>query len=200
MNQSEIDFFDALAPHWDDNEINSTPERVKSILSKLPLDQGQNILDLGTGTGILIPYLSQIVGYNGKVVGIDLSGEMLSRAREKYGFLENVELLKLDFEEELIPGKYDVVMMFCVYPHLHRPSETIEWLFKMNVKDDGCVVIAFSSDEKFINNIHHERKSESDHLPPASILAGQIASWGYTTKVLASDSNEYIVIIRKLQS
>ncbi|MDE7180276.1 MAG: class I SAM-dependent methyltransferase [Muribaculaceae bacterium] len=196
MNQSEIDFFDRLAPQWDANEVKSTPERVRSILSKLPLAPGQEFLDLGTGTGVLLPYLSEAVGDAGRVVGIDLSEGMLSRARKKYGHLPNVELLKLDFEEEQIPGMYDVVMLFCVYPHLHSPYDTLKWLFKMNIKPGGCAVVAFSSDEKFINAIHHERDSDSDHLAPAPVLAREISSWGFRTEVLAATPDEYIVLIK----
>lgn len=198
MNQSEIDFFDALAPSWDENEIRSTPERVKHILSELTISKGMDVLDLGTGTGVLVPYLSEIVGTEGHVTAIDLSEGMLSIAHKKYGHLENVEFLKLDFEEELIPGKYDVALLYSVYPHLHAPADTIEWLFKMNMKPDGRIVIAFPSDEEFINNIHHEKKAEHDHLPPAYTLAEMIRHWGFRTEVLAATTDEYIVEIKNL--
>ena len=198
MNQSEIDFFDALAPSWDENEIRSTPERVKHILSELPISKGMDVLDLGTGTGVLLPYLNEIVGPEGHVTAIDLSEGMLSIARKKYGHLKNVEFLKLDFEEELIPGKYDVALLYSVYPHLHAPADTIEWLFKMNMKPDGTIVIAFPSDEEFINNIHHERKAEHDHLPPANVLAEMIRHWGYKADVLAATPDEYIIEIKNL--
>ena len=196
MNQSEIDFFDALAPSWDENEIRSTPERVKHILSELPISKGMDVLDLGTGTGVLLPYLSEIVGPEGHVTAIDLSEGMLSIARKKYGHLENVEFLKLDFEEEQIPGIYDVALLYSVYPHLHAPADTIEWLFKMNMKPDGRIVIAFPSDEEFINNIHHERKAEHDHLPPANILAEMIRQWGFDANVVSATPDEYIVEVR----
>ncbi|MDE6562638.1 MAG: class I SAM-dependent methyltransferase [Muribaculaceae bacterium] len=198
MNQSEIDFFDALAPSWDENEIRSTPERVKHILSELTISKGMDVLDLGTGTGVLLPYLSEIVGPEGHVTAIDLSEGMLSIARKKYGHLENVEFLKLDFEEELIPGKYDVALLYSVYPHLHAPVDTLKWLFKMNMKPDGRIVIAFPSDEEFINNIHHERKAEHDHLPPAHTLAEMIRHWGYKAEVIAATPDEYIVEIKNL--
>lgn len=197
MNQSEIDFFDRLAPTWDANEVRSTPERIRHILSLLPLGEGIDVLDLGTGTGVLVPYLSEAVGPGGGVVAVDLSEGMLSQAIRKYGDLPNVQFLKIDFEEEQIPGKYDLVMMYCVYPHLHTPSDTFEWLFKMNIKPGGCIVVAFPSDEVFINNIHHERKSESDHLPPARTLAHMIESWGYSTEVLAASEDEYVVRISR---
>lgn len=196
MTQTEIDFFDALAPTWDENEIRSTPERIRKILSKLPIYKDMNILDLGTGTGVLIPYLSEIVGQEGHVAAIDLSEGMLTIARQKYGHLTNVEFLKLDFEEEQIPGIYDVAIMYSVYPHLHSPADTIEWIFKMNMKPEGVIIIAFPSDEQFINNIHHERKAGHDHLPPAHILAEMICRWGYKAEVIAATDDEYIVVIK----
>lgn len=197
MNQAEIDFFDSLAPQWDANEVKSTPERISSILSKLHLTSGMSVLDLGTGTGVLVPYLSDLVGPDGHITAIDLSEGMLSRAIEKYGNLENVEFLKLDFEEEQIPGEYDMVMLYCVYPHLHTPDQTMEWLFKMNIKPGGRIIIAFPSDEKFINAIHHERASDSDHLLPAPELAAIIDGWSFRAEVLASTSEEYIVSVSR---
>ncbi len=197
MTQAEIDFFDKLAPQWDANEVRSTPQRVKSILGKLPIRKGSNVLDLGTGTGVLVPYLSEMVGENGHVTAIDLSEGMLNIAKEKYGYLKNVEFLKIDFEEEQIPDIYDVVMLYSVYPHLHAPSHTMEWLFKMNMNPDGVIVIAFPCDEKFINDIHHERKSESDHLPPAPVLAERIRLWGFKAEVIAATPDEYIIEVRR---
>lgn len=196
MTQSEIDFFDRLAPSWDANEVLSTPERINTILNKLPIREGMKVLDLGTGTGVLVPYLIERVGENGHVTAIDLSEGMLARAIEKYGELKNVEFLKIDFEEEQIPGVYDVVMLYSVYPHLHAPAATFEWLLKMNMAPDGIIVIAFPCDEEFINNIHHERKSESGHLPPAPVLADMIDGWGFRAEVVAYDKNEYVVVVR----
>lgn len=197
MTESEIEFFDKLAPIWDANEMRSVPERIRSILGKLPIRKGDAVLDLGTGTGVLVPYLSGMVGENGSVTAVDLSDGMLSRAIEKFGNLPNVSFLKIDFEEEMIPGEYDVIMLYSVYPHLHYPRQTLEWLFKMNMKPGGVAVIAFPCDEEFINSIHHERQSDSDHLPPASVLAERIRGWGFDAKVVASTSNEYIVIVSR---
>ena len=197
MTQSEIEFFDRLAPTWDANEVRSTPERIRNILNLLPLKKGMSVLDLGTGTGVLIPYVEEKIGLEGRIGAVDLSEEMLNLAKSKYGKYENVDFMRIDFEEDPIAGMYDLVILYSVYPHLHYPEDTLEWLFKMNVKDDGAIVIAFPSDEKFINNIHHERKSESDHLPPATVLATTIEEWGYDTSVLADSEDAYVIIIRR---
>lgn len=195
MNQEEIAFFDRMAPTWDSNEVRSTPERVKSILSKLPIEKGMSVLDLGTGTGILVPYLSEAVGPEGHVTAIDLSEGMLAIAKKKYGDLVNVEFMKLDFEEEGIPGMYDIAMLYCVYPHLHDPEGTFKWLFRVNLNEGGVIVVAFPSDEEFINNIHKEKKADHDHLPSARKLAERINEWGFNAKVIAYTPDEYIVCV-----
>lgn len=197
MTESEVDFFDRLAPHWDADEVRSTPARVNAILDMLEIKPGMNVLDLGTGTGVLIPYLVERVGDSGYIVAVDLSEGMLNIARKKYGEYPNVEFLKLDFEEEQLPGKYDLVLLYSVYPHLHYPKDTLAWLFRMNIKPGGRIVIAFPSDEKFINSIHHERKSESDHLLPAPRLAEIIREWGYEAAVEADNPDAYVIVVSR---
>src|SRR5213592_4403632 len=45
------------------------------------LREGETVLDLGSGTGKICFIAAQIVGPNGKVIGVDMTDEMLEVAR-----------------------------------------------------------------------------------------------------------------------
>lgn len=197
MDRHEIDFFDKLSDHWDDDEVLSTPEKVREVLDHFAIAPGMDILDLGTGTGVLIPYLSELIGESGKIAAVDISDGMLVNAIIKFGKLPNVKFYKKDFEEEALEGVYDRIILYCVYPHLHEPENTLNRLIRDNLKTGGSIFIAFPTDEKFINNIHGERKAESDLLPPAETLADRFRIWGLDATTVAYSPEKYIVEIRK---
>ncbi|MDW3648954.1 MAG: arsenite methyltransferase [Bacteroidia bacterium] len=69
-----------------------------SALAKI--QKGETVIDLGSGAGFDAFLVSPIVGDSGKVIGIDLSEEMLELARKnsKQGQFANVEFLKGDIE------------------------------------------------------------------------------------------------------
>lgn len=71
----------------------------------LGLATGDVAVDLGTGTGMALPELSRAVGPSGRVVGVDLSPEMLGRARQRCDRegLSNVELVRADVGEYAFP-------------------------------------------------------------------------------------------------
>ena len=200
MTSEELSFFDNIAPHWDEMEVKSTPEKIAEILNIIGVAPGSDILDLGTGTGVLLPYFSRLAGEKGTVMGVDFSEGMLAEAERKFSGLGNVYFSRLDFEEEREPWRYDLIMMYCVYPHLSYPEETIKRLASENLKQGGRIVIGFPSDEKFINSIHHEHEVEddllSDHLPSAPVLAERIRSWGLHAEVLAYNEGMYVVEVR----
>lgn len=189
-------FFDKLAPTWDDNEILSTPERINYILDFCDIKSDESILDLGTGTGVLLPYLAERIGEGGKITAVDYSSGMLDIAVRKFaGIRPKPIFLNLDFENDNIDGKFDKIFLYSVYPHLHTPIDTIKWLKAVNLKQGGSIIIAFPTDEEFINSIHRERHSDSDFLPPADKLCDYLRSNGLNSKVINADKQSYIIAI-----
>lgn len=191
-------FFDNMASTWDENDHLSTPEKVNKILDFIDLHPGQSVLDLGTGTGVLLPYLAQRIGKNGKITAVDYSEGMLKRAIDKFSNLvPTPEFLNIDFENETISEEYDRIILYCVYPHLHTPIDTLKWLIKVNLKEGGRITVAFPCSEQFINNIHRDKHSESDTLLPANQLTKFFQSNGIDAEVACASSEIYIINIRK---
>jgi arsenite methyltransferase len=81
------------------------------------LRPGETVLDLGSGAGIDVFLAAQEVGPSGRVIGIDMTPEMLQRAREnaaKHG-IENVEFRQGDIESMPVDdADVDVVISNCV--------------------------------------------------------------------------------------
>jgi len=85
---------------------------------------GQRILEIGVGTGLLLPLYPRGVS----IVGIDISEEMLAVARrraERLG-LDNTELYLMDAEQTTFPdGSFDHVVISYVYSVTPNPSGLI---------------------------------------------------------------------------
>ena len=56
---------------------------VEQVIRRAALEPGQNVLDLGTGTGAVALQAAPLVGPIGQVVGSDISSEMLDLARQQ---------------------------------------------------------------------------------------------------------------------
>lgn len=189
-------FFDKIAPDWDANEILSTPEKINQILDYFDLNSGDSILDLGTGTGVLLPYLAERIGTTGNITAVDFSKEMLKIAKAKYESIHPTPIfLNLDIENETIPGEYDKIILYCVYPHFHTPLETLKWLQKVNLKPKGQIFIAFPCSADFINNIHKERHSDSDVLISPEELAEFLCKNDFNATSIGLAENDYVVRI-----
>lgn len=67
---------------------------VRNVIERANLKLGQRVLDLGTGTGSVALAAALLVGPSGRVVGIDISQQMLevANARIKQAGLDNAEL------------------------------------------------------------------------------------------------------------
>lgn len=81
------------------------------------LNEGEEVLDLGSGGGIDVFIAAQKVGPTGRAVGVDMTDEMLGLARKNASELgvENVEFRKGDIEAlPFDDSEFDVIISNCV--------------------------------------------------------------------------------------
>ena len=81
------------------------------------LDEGETVLDLGSGGGIDVLLSARRTGPSGKAYGVDMTDEMLelARANQREAGIENVEFLKGTIEDvPLLDDSVDVVISNCV--------------------------------------------------------------------------------------
>ena len=96
--------------------------RVRTI-EKLALRPGDRVLDVASGTGLSFPLLREAVGAQGEVVGIDISPEMMSLARQRVteAGWKNITLLESSIESADIPGPLDAVLFNFTHDILRSP-------------------------------------------------------------------------------
>ena len=130
---------------------------------------GEQILDVGCGTGINAQAIAKLVGPSGKVIGVDNSTAMLKIAREKAS-AENVEYRLQSVEEMTFPdNSFDGVVCTQVLSYLADPLAAIRRMLQLT-KPGGRVFIAETDWDTLVYSIPDKAlqrsvvQSFSDHL------------------------------------
>jgi tRNA (cmo5U34)-methyltransferase len=117
--------FDEWAPRYDAQIREMVPryeEIHETLLALLALRPPQRFLDLGSGTGYTLRRVLEAFPA-ATAVGLDVSREMLDRARQRVaGLEERVQLRTSDIATPEIVGSYDAIVSILAVHHLH-PDE-----------------------------------------------------------------------------
>lgn len=117
--------FDAWAPSYDAQIREMVPryeEIHETLLALLALRPPERFLDLGSGTGYTLRRVLEAFPST-NAVGLDVSNEMLDRARERLAGLESqVELRLSDIARPELADTYDAIVSILAVHHLH-PDE-----------------------------------------------------------------------------
>lgn len=177
----------------------STPEVVNHILDLSAIKPGDRVLDLGTGNGLLLPYLTERVGSGGSVTGVDFSPVRLSRAMEVALKLTPVPTLAFgNVESDFIPGDYDVVMLYGIYAHLMHKAATLRRIFARNVAHNGGrMIIAFPGDKEFVNSLESDKRWPKDMIPAPADLVASLTRMQFDARVLEDSEQAYVIEIKK---
>jgi arsenite methyltransferase len=146
------------------------------------LKKGEVVLDLGSGAGFDCFLAAIKVGPKGKVIGVDMTEEMIKKAKEntiKYGY-KNVEFKLGDIEDLPIEDEsVDVVISNCVINLAPDKLKVFKEAYRV-LKKGGKLCI---SDIVLLKELSETQKKDED------LLAGCVAG--------ALLKNDYLALIKK---
>ena len=95
----------------------------RRVVGMLGLNAGETVLDVACGTGLSIPLLAEAVGPAGRVIGVEVSPEMIRQARERVarGGLAQVTLIEASMEEAAFAGPLDAMLFNYTHDVLQSP-------------------------------------------------------------------------------
>jgi arsenite methyltransferase len=137
---------------YDNKELESIPEAsILGVGCGAPLhhaaaNEGETVVDLGSGAGIDVFLSVNKVGGSGKVIGVDLTDEMLEKARRnaKENGYTNVEFRKGDIEKRIpvVDNSVDLVISNCVINLTTDKVQTFKEVHRILKHGQGRMVIS----------------------------------------------------------
>jgi len=193
-------YFDKAANTWDERFCTqSLSSLLEKLLPKFALKDGQTILDVGTGTGVLIPFLVKAIGPSGTITAIDYSEKMVQKCKEKYSHFKNVNIKAGNIEEDSFsPESIDVVTCFGVFPHLVSKQKALQNICQ-TLKPYGKLIIAHAISSEELKS-HHKKVSEHvAHavIPKKAEMIQLLEQAGFTQISIKDEPGCYLCISHK---
>lgn len=190
-------FFNKKAEIWD-QIVEHDDKKIKKVINNIKSVKNPEILDVGSGTGVLIPYLTKKFGELSKITAIDFAENMIAVSRKKHKQYKNIKYIIADIYSIELNSSYDLIFSYSVFPHFNDKKGILK-KFKSNLNEEGKVIIFHSQSREKINNLHKKASSEvnSDYLPAAIDLANMAEMLGYKVLQIIDNNELYLVELQK---
>lgn len=103
----------------------------------IDISPGERILDIGCGTGVLVPYIKKAIGDAGCITAVDFLANMIAKAKEKHRGMKGVNFLVTDIMDFHHDETFNKIICLNFFPHV---SDKQAFLLKLRgmLAEDGC--------------------------------------------------------------
>ncbi|OIP75481.1 MAG: arsenite S-adenosylmethyltransferase [Parcubacteria group bacterium CG2_30_36_18] len=144
------------------------------------IKEGDTVLDLGSGAGIDAILAAKKVGSKGKVIGVDMTEEMVEKAKEnaKKQNISNAEFMLGEIEKlPLDDNSVDTIITNCVINLTPDKAKTFSEAYRV-LKPGGKIYL---SDIVLLEELSDEQRNDKDLL--SGCVAGALLKEDYLNKI-----------------
>jgi ubiquinone/menaquinone biosynthesis C-methylase UbiE len=193
INKLQRDFFDTLTDVFEPPLPEGVPERLDRIVASAGIGEGDRVLDIGSGTGILVPRIKKYSP--GEIIACDLSFAMLERLKENHPYVRTVQADARDLD---LPDAFvDVVIINASYPNIVDKHGTFTNMARI-IKPGGRMVISHPMGRAFIEKLRDEAPFPLDAFPERPHADGLFSSYGFEVSQYTDESRLYILVTVKI--
>lgn len=193
-------YFDRCASNGAMGEFEAPElDAVECLLGEWRIGPGDRVLEPGCGSGRLTALLADRVGPDGLVLGLDLSGRMLERARRR-GLGRQVRLEQGSAAAVPAPDRYfHHVICFNVFPHFLEPAAVLTELHRV-MAPGATLWIAHLASREAVNTLHRGLDGPvCGHLLPApDELERLLTGAGFELDTLIDGEDGFCACARRL--
>ena len=191
IDELQSEYFSKYMHLFDPPLPDGVPERLEKIVASASISGTDVVLDMGTGTGILIPI---ILKYDPALIyANDLSEKMLKSVKEHY---PDVRTLHGDIRDLRLPDRtIDVIFVNACYPNIvdkHGSFTNIRRITKT-----GCrIVISHPMGGAFVNFLQEKVPFPLDGFPENKTAARNLfESYGFKVSKFVNEDKLYILVL-----
>jgi precorrin-6B methylase 2 len=169
-------------------------ERPDQLVPALNLQPGDQVADVGAGTGYFSWRLAEAVTPQGRVYAVEVQPEMLERLRRNMatrGLTNLVPILGTPTDPRLPAGTMDCILMVDVYHEFARPCEMLHALWLALKPSGRLVFVEYRGEDPAIPIKRLHKMTELQIRHEAALHA---LEWVETVATLP---RQHIVIFRK---
>ena len=190
-------YFNKKADIWDETIAEKDTDKLSRMAERLNIEPGSAVLDVGTGTGVFIPFLLSRTGKEGRITALDFAEEMLEKARTK-GFNGNIDYLNADAASlPLADETFDAVVCYSTFPHF---QDKLKALVEINrvTRRGGKLLICHTNSRTMINQFHRQiPEVANDTIPDEGEMRIMLQKAGFTDIKIDDNSETYLCSARK---
>jgi SAM-dependent methyltransferase len=192
INRIQRNLFDKLYQLFEPPLPEGVPERLEKIVAHGKITVGDTVLDVGTGTGILIPIIMKYKPR--RIHACDLSETMIEQLNKNY---PHVETIVGDVRDLRLPdSSIDVVFINACYPNIVDKAGAFSNISRM-MKAEGRIVISHPLGKAFILSLIDAIPFPLDEFPEELEADALLKPFGFEIETFIDEPKLYILVVTK---
>ena len=202
-NAEQARYFDTRVDLFQQPIPDSIQDRARSIVRAARLDKNTTVLDVGTGLGVLIPYLLEQGVLADNIVGCDLSRSMLAVARSRFPSVrfwqgDFLDLPQRGWDENNLKGRCSFTAIFfnACFANLFDSEAAVAQAARL-LAPKGRIVISHPLGSGFVAALH---AGQPDIVPNLLPKRGELERYAGSNELRIDrfeDEDDYYLAILK---